>query len=292
MSESPARERTVQTPSGVELAVSESGPPGAAPIVVLHGLIGTGQSVLRGSDLVAAGYRVIAYDARGHGRSGAPDDPRAYSYDLLVEDLRAVLDAVEAPRALLAGASMGALTSLRLALEQPDRVAGVMVITPACGARDKPIREHVERGDRIADALQARDLEAFLAVQPIGVGGVVPSSMVRNMAETTFEAHRNLDAVADAVRAVMRERALDDAEALRSLPVPTIVLGSYDEFDPSHPYELAEAYAETLPGSRLVCEKPGRLPLAWRPRQVARLVLEFANEIGYSPTSTEEPAHA
>jgi pimeloyl-ACP methyl ester carboxylesterase len=275
----------VTTPSGVRLCVRESGPEAGPPVVALHGLVGTRESTLRGSDLQSAGYRAIAYDARGHGGSEAPADPHAYGYDLLVDDLVAVMEAHDASSALLVGASMGALTSLRLALERPERVAGVVVITPACGAREVPVREHVDRGDRLAAALRAGDLDAFLASQPLAVDDFVPSKTVRKMAAEAFEQHRDLDSVADAVQAVMRSRALDSPDALERVGVPTIVLGSRDRFDPSHPYELARSYAEALPGSRLVCERDGRLPLAWRAKQVARLVLDFAAEIGYGPAA-------
>jgi pimeloyl-ACP methyl ester carboxylesterase len=271
--------------TGVRLAVRDSGPEDGPAVVALHGLVGTRESTLRGSGLQEAGYRVIAYDARGHGGSAAPADPSAYGYDLMVQDLAAVMGALGAPHALLVGASMGALTSLRLALESPRRVAGVMVVTPACGARGAPMAEHVERGDRIADALRAGDLKQFLEAQPLAMNNFVPYRTVRRMALAAFDQHEDPSAVADAVQAMMRAKARISPRDLRRVRVPTIVLGSRDEFDPSHPYELARAYADLLPGSRLVCERPGRLPLAWRARQVARLALDFAAEIGYGPAA-------
>ena len=70
--------------------------------------------------LERSGYRVIGYDARGHGRSSAAPDPAAYDYDDLARDLEAVLDALGLERAVLAGASMGAHTALRFALRNPS----------------------------------------------------------------------------------------------------------------------------------------------------------------------------
>src|SRR3954454_14597296 len=128
----PVRDEMVASPAGVELAVRQTGDPDGPPIVVMHGLFGTRDQVLMGSTrLEEAGLRVIMYDARGHGGSGAPDDPEAYGYDLLAEDLVAVMDAFDVDRGLLLGASMGAHTSLRLGLDQPERVAGIAVVTPA-----------------------------------------------------------------------------------------------------------------------------------------------------------------
>src|SRR5881296_3013664 len=99
------------------------------PIVLLHGLTATRRYVVMGSrSLERGGHRVVAYDARGHGRSGPAPDPAAYGYDDLADDLLAVLDERGIDRAVLAGASMGAHTITRFALEHPDRVAAVVVI--------------------------------------------------------------------------------------------------------------------------------------------------------------------
>ena len=74
---------------------------------------------------------MIAYDARGHGHSGPASDPSGYTYELLADDLGAVLDELEVEQAVLAGASMGAQTALRFALDHPERVRALGLITPA-----------------------------------------------------------------------------------------------------------------------------------------------------------------
>src|SRR5436190_9000384 len=126
------REEVVRSPAGVDLAVRQTGDPDAQAVIVMHGLFGTRDYVLMGSTLIEeAGFRVIMYDARGHGGSTGPDDPEAYGYDILAEDLVAVMDAFDVDAGLLLGVSMGAHTSLRLALDQPERVAGLVVVTPA-----------------------------------------------------------------------------------------------------------------------------------------------------------------
>jgi pimeloyl-ACP methyl ester carboxylesterase len=70
-------------------------------------------------------WRVVRYDARGHGRSPAPDDPAAYTPEAFVADLARVLDRVGATRAVVGGLSMGASTALRFALAHPKRVRGL-----------------------------------------------------------------------------------------------------------------------------------------------------------------------
>src|SRR5579875_4072764 len=116
--------------AGVRLAVEQEGE--GPPVVLLHGLTATRRYVVMGSSaLRRGGHRVIAYDARAHGRSSPAPTPDAYGYQDLVGDLEAVMDALKVPRAVLAGASMGAHTLLSFALRHPERVAAVVAITPA-----------------------------------------------------------------------------------------------------------------------------------------------------------------
>src|SRR3981189_2819492 len=94
---------------GVELSGELSGQ--GIPVVLLHGLTATRRYVVMGSRaLERSGHRVVAYDARGHGRSPPAPAPAAYGYEELSADLAAVLDQLEIERAVLAGASMGAHT--------------------------------------------------------------------------------------------------------------------------------------------------------------------------------------
>ena len=116
--------------AGVSLAGEQAGE--GTPVVLLHGLTATRRYVVMGSRaLQRSGHRVVAYDARGHGASSPAPDAAAYGYELLAGDLLAALDALGIERAVLAGASMGAHTALRLALTHPQRVAALALITPS-----------------------------------------------------------------------------------------------------------------------------------------------------------------
>src|ERR1700741_1510393 len=106
--------------------------PAHPPVVLLHGLTATHRYVVMGSrSLERSGHDVLAYDARGHGGSDPAPTPEAYTYGDLAGALLDVLDDAGMERPVLAGASMGAHTALRVALEHPDRVGGLVIVTPA-----------------------------------------------------------------------------------------------------------------------------------------------------------------
>src|SRR2546425_8872654 len=102
------------------------------PIVLLHGITATRRYVVHGSKVLARrGHRQISYDARGHGESDPAPPQGGYSYDELVADLEAVLDAeVGGGRPVLAGHSMGAHTAVSYALARGQQLAGLVLIGP------------------------------------------------------------------------------------------------------------------------------------------------------------------
>jgi len=94
-------------------------------VVLLHGGLGhSGNWGHQVPALVAAGYRAIVIDSRGHGRSTR--DARPYTYQLLAADILAVMDDLGIGRAALVGWSDGACAALVLADQSPERVAGVL----------------------------------------------------------------------------------------------------------------------------------------------------------------------
>jgi pimeloyl-ACP methyl ester carboxylesterase len=87
---------------------------------------------------LARHYRVITFDGRGCGRSDRPVEASAYSYMEFAADALAVLDATGTDRAVLAGLSMGAVWSLVLAADEPDRVLGVVCFGPSVAVAPMP----------------------------------------------------------------------------------------------------------------------------------------------------------
>jgi pimeloyl-ACP methyl ester carboxylesterase len=248
------------------LDVHDSGE--GTPVVLLHGLTATHRYVVMGSRaLERSGHRVIAYDARGHGRS---DPAEPYDYAALAADLERVLDERGIDRALLAGASMGAHTLLRFALEHPERALALVVITPAYAPEDFP--GNLVRWDALADGLERGGVEGFVeAYGPItGPWAETTERVLRQR----LSLHEHPQAVAQALREVPRSRPFEELSQLASLSMPVTIVASRDEADPGHPLGVGEAYARTIPGSRLVTEDEGSSPIAWQGGQLSRVIAE------------------
>ena len=262
---------------GVTLEGDETGE--GIPVVLLHGLTASRRYVAMGSRaLERAGHRVIAYDARGHGRSSPAPTRSAYTYDDLGRDLVAVLDARGIERAVLAGASMGAHTLLWLALRAPERVGGLVVITPAYDPATHDGEERFARWDALADGLERGGIDGFIAAQG---NADLPESWRETVEKVTRQRlaqHSNLGAVADALRAVPRSRPFDEISELASISAPVVVVASADEPDPGHPQAVGEAYAATIPGARLVLDEPGRSPIAWQGSPLSKLIADVATQ--------------
>ncbi|HEX8065157.1 MAG TPA: alpha/beta hydrolase [Thermoleophilaceae bacterium] len=249
------------------------------PIVLLHGLTATRRYVTMGSKgLPRAGYRTIAYDARGHGESHRAEDRSAYGYGELVADLEAVLDDFSIERAALAGVSMGAHTAASFALLRPDRVAALVLITPAYNGHP-----HTDVGswDRLADGLERDGVDGFL--EAWGARDVADrwrEAALEN-ARQRLERHRDPAAVADALRVVPRSTAFEGLDALREVEAPALVVGSRDDADPTHRLGVAERWVERMPRAELLVEDEGSSPLAWQGARLSRAMAGFLGRSGW-----------
>ena len=117
-------DRTITT-NGVELHVTEAG---AGPLVVLaHGFPELGYSWRHQlGPLAAAGYRVVAPDQRGYGRSSRPTDVEDYDIGHLTDDLIGVLDALGEERATFVGHDWGSMVAGHEAVLHPERVTALV----------------------------------------------------------------------------------------------------------------------------------------------------------------------
>jgi pimeloyl-ACP methyl ester carboxylesterase len=186
-----------------------------------------------------------------------------------------VLDAAGAERAVLAGASMGAHTIAAYALAHPERVAAIVLITPAFDPEEDQTGR-LERWDRLSDGLRTGGVDGFLAAY--GEPDVPDryADTIRTVLRQRLSAHEHPDALADALRAVPRSRPFEAWEDLAGIQVPTTVVASRDELDPEHPFAVGEFYAESIPGAELRTEEPGKSPLAWQGGQLSQVIADTA----------------
>ena len=255
---------------------------GAGPaVVLLHGLTATRRYVLMGSRLLErSGYEVVSYDARGHGHSAPAGTASAYGYEYLARDLEAVLDGLGLERAILAGASMGAHTALRVALTDPERVTALGLITPAYDPSAAAAAQDGGSWQALAAGLRQGGVEGFLRAYDFSAVPDRWRGTVEQVIRQRLSAHEHPQAVADALEVVPRSRPFATMAELAAVEVPAVVVGSRDDADPGHPLVLAERYAAALPGAQLVVEPQDSSPIAWQGGRLSRVLAELARRAG------------
>ena len=263
--------------AGLTLSGEEDG--AGVPIVLLHGLTATRRYVVHGSRALARGHRVVSFDARGHGESGAPSDTSAYSYADMASDLDAVVEGLGMEKVVLVGHSMGAATAVRFALDSPERVAALVQITPAYDG--ERTGEDLEGWKRLADGLESGGVDGFMEAYDPPISGEFRDTVMK-FTRQRLERHRDLSAVAAALRVVPASEAFPGLESLQDVVAPTLVVGSRDESDPGHPWKVAEAYSEYLPNAELIVEDEGKSPIAWQGAQLSRAIAAFLERQGIS----------
>lgn len=258
------------TVHGVELAVSVEGEGPA--VLFLHGYP-LDRSLWAHQVATLKGFRRIAPDLRGFGRSDAPD--LGYSMATWADDVAAVLDALGEERAVLCGHSMGGYVAFEFARRHPDRLAGLVLVDTRAGADS-------EEGRRGRDA-------AIQLVREKGAGPIaeqmLPKLFAPGGAERRPEAAAQVEKVmrrtpvagiAGAL-AAMRDRA-DSRTLLPMLDVPALVLvGAEDGLTP--PAE-AEAMVAALPKAVLrIIPEAGHLAPVEQPEAVTAAIAEFLGGI-------------
>lgn len=112
----------------VTLAVDDRGDGTRAPLVLIHGFTGGRIDFADVIDDLAVDRRVVIWDHRGHSNSTNTGDPDSYTFDLLVDDAVAAVDALGLDRFHLLGHSMGGVVAQRLVLEHPERIVSLVAM--------------------------------------------------------------------------------------------------------------------------------------------------------------------
>jgi hypothetical protein len=130
----------------------------------------------------------------------------------------------------------------------------------------------------LADGLERGGVEGFIEVYDDGSHDPEWRDVVLRLARTRLTLHKDLDAVAQALREVTPSVPFDGLEALEGLEVPALVVASHDEADPGHPWDVAVEWAGRIPDARMVSEGEGESPLAWQGGKLSREIAAFCEE--------------
>jgi len=273
----------------VRLAGEESGEQQGPAVVLLHGLTATRRYVVMGSNVLQrGGMHVLAYDARGHGLSSPPPG-REYGYEHLAGDLASVIGEAGHGRVILAGASMGAHTALRFALEHLEQVGALALITPSFLPGEAADARELGHWDALARGLREGGVEGFVRAYDLESVPERWRGTVETVLRQRLAAHEHPQAVADALEVVPRSHPFESLSELGEIVLPTVVVASRDEADPGHPLAVGEAYAQAIPGAELIVEPaadPPRSPIAWQGGQLSKVLLELAARAGLANGTT------
>ena len=129
---------TIKSQDGVQIYYRVDGEASGGPTLILScATFGTVEHWNSIRDRLAEHCRLVTWDYRGHGRSDAPEDPRRYSLELLLEDLAAIQEQVAPGEAtFVGGLSFGGLLSLCYGLEHPERVRALVLLNTGPGFKN------------------------------------------------------------------------------------------------------------------------------------------------------------
>jgi 3-oxoadipate enol-lactonase len=244
-----------------------------APALLLINSIGSTREMwARQMSAFTRSYRVIRYDARGHGASSVPHGP--YTLEQLGRDALAIIDDVEVPGAHICGLSLGGITALWLGLNAADRVRTLVLANTA--ARIGTVESWTER---------------INVVHQKGMSAVADLAMERWFT-TAF--HQRDPETVHAFRAMVQNcpadgylgccAALRDADLrdrVSAIRAPTLTVASSG--DTATPPEGLEFIRARVPGAQLVTLDTAHLSNVERSEEFTEAVLEFLQAQGQEP---------
>jgi len=185
-------------------------------VLLLHGGLGSAEDFGGQVEAIAAEYRVVAIDTRGHGRS--TDDEQAYGYDLLAGDMIGVMDGLGIDKAAIVGWSDGGNIGLELAIRNPERLTKVFAL--GANYQTTAVRPSV-----YTDAL----IGAFVGQAAAQYAKISPTP-------------ENFEAFSGKVFAMWGSQPNHSEEQLMGITVPFMVAaGVYEEaIDEAHTKRMAE----------------------------------------------------
>jgi pimeloyl-ACP methyl ester carboxylesterase len=217
--------------------------------------------------LAARGNRVITMDPLGHGRSDRPLESWRYSMASFGCQTLALLDHLELDRAIVGGTSLGANITLEVALQAPERLAGMLIEMPvldnavaACATAFAPLLLALKFGEPAMRALAHGAAALSRAPLPFLLG-IGVDALAQDPAPS-----------AAVLEGILYGRVAPDHAQRRTLSAPALIIGH--PRDPVHPFSDAGMLATELPNARLL-HASSILELRLRPKRLTAEIAGF-----------------
>jgi pimeloyl-ACP methyl ester carboxylesterase len=251
--------------AGIHYFLHEGGKPSKPPMVLIHGVGGDHLSwppeIRRLADA-----RVFTLDLSGHGKSAGPG---CQSVDDYAEGVIEFMDAAGLSRAVFVGHALGGAVALTLAIDHPERIAGIGLISTAARL---PISSSVLEN-------AANPTTVILAIQSLLA--LIHSHSSSTLKDQTL---RNLVAVRSTLLHgdLLACNRFNVTNRLGEIKTPTLVIcGTDDQFTPQR---NSENLARKIPGAALqLIDASGHLVIFEQPHRVAKLLSVFLMSIPYLP---------
>ena len=236
--------------------------PTTSPVIVgIGGWIGSWELWAEPLSILSQGWYTIAFDHRGVGATIAPVE--SITFNRLVDDVFAVLDAYNVDNCVLAAESAGAITALGAALKHPNRITG-LVLVDGMYFRETPPEE---------DLFLLGLRKAYSATLDRFVEACVPepdSDHIKRWGRQIIDR-----ASQEAAIALYRSAGeIDLLHDLKHISQPTLIL--HGEADGIVPVNEARLLSEILPNAKLsILPGAGHVPTLTRPQEIAHEVMNF-----------------
>ena len=228
--------------NGIRMHYDVAGP-ASAPAVVLHHPLATNLSFWDEATAALQGkFRVVRFDARGHGKSDTPAGP--YDFETLSRDVLSLMDHLELRRAGFVGLSMGGMIAQHLAVRHGERFSCISIVSASSKTADGMRHLWSERVQAARDRGMASQVEPALQRWLTAANRANRADLVQRcsrMIEAT-----PVEGYAGWCSAIEQ---LDVTAKLDGIKTPTLVIVGAD--DPATPVAVSETIQRNIPGAEL-----------------------------------------
>jgi pimeloyl-ACP methyl ester carboxylesterase len=267
------------TDDKVRLYFEETG--SGCPVIFVHEFAGDLRSHEPQLRHFGKRYRAVAFNARGFPPSDVPEHVSSYSQTRAADDIRAVLDHIDARQAHIVGLSMGGFATLHFGLRHPDRALSLCIGGCGYGAEADQRERFRAEADAIAAAIRTEGMPAFAERYAYGPTRVqYENKDPRGHAEfKAMLAEHSAVGSANTQLGVQKERPSLYAlvEEMKRITVPTLIITGDEDWPCLHPGILMK---QTIPTAALaVIPNAGHAINLEEPEQYNRIVGNFLTQV-------------